>query len=211
MLTPGGVRFDIDETTRAGILKRLAVAERDISHVLEIVFRAPTVISRFEQTGKVSRETASLLGLVGPAARAAGVDLDVRRDHPSGIFRFAQIPVTVNDSGDVMARAFIRSTETMRSLVFLREQLESLPRGPVVREVQKSKPNCFVVSLIEGWRGEICHAAITDAKGDLRFYKMVDPSFHNWMGLAMALRGQPISDFPLCNKSFNLSYCGHDL
>ena len=69
----------------------------------------------------------------------------------------------------------------------------------------------MVVSLVEGWRGEICHVALTDHQGRFARYKVVDPSFHNWMGLAMALRDQQISDFPLCNKSFNLSYCGHDL
>ena len=67
------------------------------------------------------------------------------------------------------------------------------------------------MTLVEGWRGEICHVALTDAQGRFSRYKIVDPSFHNWTGLAMALRNQQISDFPLCNKSFNLSYCGHDL
>ena len=71
--------------------------------------------------------------------------------------------------------------------------------------------NGFVVSLVEGWRGEICHVAMTDNNGRFDHYKVVDPSFHNWMGLAMAMRDEQISDFPLCNKSFNLSYCGHDL
>jgi Ni,Fe-hydrogenase III large subunit len=72
-------------------------------------------------------------------------------------------------------------------------------------------PDSMAVAFTEGWRGEICHTALTDDRGRLRTYKVVDPSFHNWMGLALALRGQQISDFPLCNKSFNLSYCGHDL
>ena len=69
----------------------------------------------------------------------------------------------------------------------------------------------MAVSLIEGWRGEICHVALTDAAGRFERYKVVDPSFHNWMALAEAMPGNQISDFPLCNKSFNLSYAGHDL
>jgi Ni,Fe-hydrogenase III large subunit len=72
-------------------------------------------------------------------------------------------------------------------------------------------PDSLVVSLLEGWRGEICHVAVTDAAGSFTRYKITDPSFHNWIGLAMAMRNEQISDFPLCNKSFNLSYCGHDL
>ena len=77
--------------------------------------------------------------------------------------------------------------------------------------VGPSKPDQVAVALVEGWRGEICHVALTDAQGRFARYKVVDPSFRNWFGLAIAMRGQPISDFPLCNKSFNLSYCGHDL
>jgi Ni,Fe-hydrogenase III large subunit len=73
------------------------------------------------------------------------------------------------------------------------------------------RPESLAVSLVEGWRGEICHVAATGPDGRITFYKITDPSFHNWEGLAMALRGLAISDFPLCNKSFNLSYCGHDL
>ena len=69
----------------------------------------------------------------------------------------------------------------------------------------------LAVALVEGWRGEVCHVALTDAAGHFRRYKIIDPSFHNWTGLALALRGQAISDFPICNKSFNLSYCGFDL
>jgi Ni,Fe-hydrogenase III large subunit len=72
-------------------------------------------------------------------------------------------------------------------------------------------PGSLVVSLVEGWRGEIAHVAVTDARGKFEHYKVKDPSFHNWLGLAMALRDGQISDFPLCNKSFNLSYAGHDL
>lgn len=74
-----------------------------------------------------------------------------------------------------------------------------------------SAPNSIVLSLVEGWRGEIVHMAATDAFGRFAYYKIVDPSFRNWFALGFAMRGQPIMDFPLCNKSFNLSYCGHDL
>jgi Ni,Fe-hydrogenase III large subunit len=84
---------------------------------------------------------------------------------------------------------------------------------PVVTDNQSNKLNLasFGISLTEGWRGEICHAAITDEKGELLIYKIKDPSFHNWLALALAVRNNEISDFPVCNKSFDLSYCGHDL
>ena len=89
------------------------------------------------------------------------------------------------------------------------------PTDPIYVELGPGRgtlaADALLVSLVEGWRGQICHVAITDRNGQFACYKVVDPSFHNWIGLMMALRDQQISDFPLCNKSFNLSYCGHDL
>jgi Ni,Fe-hydrogenase III large subunit len=112
----------------------------------------------------------------------------------------------------------VRWLEIQRSLAFLRERvgtraaaakLEPMRNGRIAGRALE--PDRLAVTLIEGWRGEICHVAITDAEGRFARYKITDPSFHNWMGLALALRDQEISDFPMCNKSFNLSYCGHDL
>jgi Ni,Fe-hydrogenase III large subunit len=135
----------------------------------------------------------------------------VRFDHPSGWFRFAQVPVSVWPDGDVFARARVRWLEIQRSGEFLREQLASAPDGETLSSLPALAPNTLAVALVEGWRGEVCHVALTGPDGRLRRYKITDPSFHNWTGLALALRGQAISDFPVCNKSFNLSYCGFDL
>ena len=178
---------------------------------IELLWSSPSVMARFEETGRLDSKTCEELGLVGPAARAAGVPRDARHDHPAGIFRFHHIPVSTADTGDVLGRAYVRYLEMQRSIVFIREQLAAMPPGPVRSEPTSPAPDRVAVCLIEGWRGEICHVAITDETGRFARYKVVDPSFHNWYGLAMALRDQPISDFPLCNKSFNLSYCGHDL
>jgi Ni,Fe-hydrogenase III large subunit len=99
----------------------------------------------------------------------------------------------------------------MRSVEFVRTQLDSLPAGPTQAAVASLAPDAMSISLVEGWRGEICHIVCTNREGRFDWYKVIDPSFRNWSGLALAMRNQPISDFPLCNKSFNLSYCGHDL
>ena len=99
----------------------------------------------------------------------------------------------------------------MRSLEFLLKLLSSLPKGDIFLPVGPLKVETLAVSLVEGWRGEIMHVGITDSQGVLARYKVKDPSFHNWSALTLAMRNQEISDFPLCNKSFNLSYCGHDL
>jgi len=151
------------------------------------------------------------LGIVGPIARACGERRDVRHDFPIGIFRFSQIPVSTWHTGDVFSRALVRWLEIQRSIQFVRDQAGMIPEGPIQVQGGELRPGLLTVSMVEGWRGEICHVAITDPEGHLARYKIIDPSFHNWFGLAIALRGQQISDFPLCNKSFNLSYCGHDL
>jgi Ni,Fe-hydrogenase III large subunit len=211
LVRPGGVGFDVEETRVAQFQERLERAVGDVTGAVSLLWETPSVLARFEETGVVSRETCDALGLVGPAARACGAERDVRQDFPSGLFRFAHIPVSTWHTGDVFARAHVRWLEIQRSAAFIREQLSALPGGPCREAAGPLPAHSFVVSLAEGWRGEICHVAMTDAAGHFSLYKVVDPSFHNWMGLALALRNQQISDFPLCNKSFNLSYCGHDL
>ena len=211
LISPGGVAFDCEEELAGQLLARLQQALKDISSAVNLLWETPSVMARFENTGTVSSETAEDLGLVGPAARASGLVRDVRYNFPSGIFRFAQIPVSTWGTGDVFGRAYVRWLELQRSLAFIESQIGLLPSGDIVNELKMAAPNSLAVSLVEGWRGEICHVAITDSQGCFSRYKIVDPSFHNWIGLAIAMRNQQISDFPLCNKSFNLSYCGHDL
>ena len=211
LIRPGGVRFGFSSSQIKDFLIRLEKIEQDLKETADLTFNTPTVYSRFEETGILTNETADTLGMVGPAARASGCDRDVRRDHPFGIFRFVQIPAAFVDSGDVMARALLRWLEIQRSLRFLREQLNGLPETALQVEIRSSRSDYAAVSMVEGWRGEIFHLAVTSSKGEIAGYKIVDPSFHNWFGLAAALRGSQISDFPLCNKSFNFSYAGHDL
>ncbi|TNF33737.1 MAG: hydrogenase [Deltaproteobacteria bacterium] len=209
LVVPGGVAFDVADA--ADLLRRLDAIERDATGAVELLWSTPAVRSRFEETGVVATAVAHELGLVGVAARASGVDVDVRAQHPSGIFRMAHIPPAQVESGDVYARASVRWLEAVRSFAFVREQLAALPLGPTRAPVGPLAPSSLVVALAEGWRGEIAHVARTDAGGALASYRVYDPSFHNWSGLGMALRSEAISDFPLCNKSFNLSYCGYDL
>lgn len=211
LVRPGGVGFDVDDAMNAELQKRLSAARRDVTGAANLLWSAASVMARFEETGTVSLETAQALGVIGMAGRASGNDRDVRRDAPSGYFRFAQIPVSTWHTGDAFARAYVRHLEIQRSCEFLLENLPQLPRGAVRRELGPLQPDAIGVSLVEAWRGAVCHVAITDGDGRFAHYKVIDPSFHNWIGLAMSLRDQQISDFPLCNKSFNLSYSGHDL
>jgi Ni,Fe-hydrogenase III large subunit len=211
LVRPGGCGHDLESALGAQLLERLEVALAEVERAATWLWDSATVRSRFENTGTVFAGQAAEIGLVGPAARACGLVRDVRYDQPAGWYRFAQAPIAVWPGGDVLARARVRWLEIQRSGQFLREQLAAAPNGAIRDELAAPAPDALAVALVEGWRGEVCHVALTDAAGRFRRYKITDPSFHNWTGLALALRGQAISDFPLCNKSFNLSYCGFDL
>ena len=211
MIRPGGVAFDLDEERKTELLKRLDVAEKETGSAVKLLWDNSSVMARFEDTGPLPQDVAREIGMVGVAARASGLLRDVRYTHPSGVFSFSQIPVSHFTTGDVFARAYVRWLEIQMSTAFIREQLHKIPTGEIYAPPGVPAPNSISVSMNEGWRGEVCHTAITDKDGHFARYKITDPSFHNWSGLSRAMRGQEISDFPLCNKSFNLSYCGHDL
>ncbi|MFA5262752.1 MAG: NADH-quinone oxidoreductase subunit C [Opitutaceae bacterium] len=211
LVRPGACRHDLETDRLARMLAGLGTAMADVEEAALWLWDAATVRVRFENVGTVFPRQAASLGLVGPAARACGLVRDVRYDHPSGWYRFAQAPIAVWPGGDVLARARVRWLEIQRSGEFIREQLASPPEGGIAESLSAPAPETLAVALVEGWRGEVCHAALTDPAGKFRRYKITDPSFHNWSGLALALRGQAVSDFPICNKSFNLSYCGFDL
>ena len=211
LVRPGGVAFDIAPAMADEMRERLARLSEELNQVLTLMFEAGSVQARLEGVGVVPRAACVERGFVGLVARACELPRDVRHDHPWGIFRFAHIPVATAWAGDVLARALVRRLEIRRSLEFAIEQLGALPKGPVRADCGSLRPNELAVAMVEGWRGEIVHVAVTDSAGRIRRHKVTDPSFHNWPALALAMPGNEISDFPLCNKSFNLSYAGHDL
>lgn len=211
LVRPGGCRHDLERERLSRLGERLGAALAEVERAAAWLWDSASVRTRFENTGTVSAVEAAELGMVGPAARACGLVRDVRYDHPAGWYRLAQAPVAVWPGGDVFARVRVRCLEIQRSGQFLADQLSAAVGGEMRREVAAPARDALAVALVEGWRGEVCHVALTDAAGRFRRYKIVDPSFHNWIGLALALRGQAVSDFPLCNKSFSLSYCGVDL
>lgn len=211
LVRPSRITVDLDDIEAATLRERLAAAARDTRGALGLFFDTPSVLARLEGTGKVDSAEARAVGLVGVAARACNLDRDVRRHHPLGAYRSFQIEPAIKWGGDVHARAAVRQQEIDDSLALVDHTLANLPPGPVTGEIAPLRPNALAVALVEGWRGEILHVALTDVDGRFSRYKIIDPSFHNWAGLALALRDEQISDFPLCNKSFNLSYCGFDL
>ncbi|MCR4341828.1 MAG: hypothetical protein NUW01_18285 [Gemmatimonadaceae bacterium] len=211
LIRPGGVGFDIDEALAQEIERRVRHLETELRQVADLFFGTASVQSRLEGVGIVSRDACLERGFVGPVARACGVARDVRHDHPYGVFRYVQVPVATAWAGDVYSRALVRRLEIQRSIEFVAEQVRAIPKGDLRAPCDGLVPGELVVALEEGWRGEVVHVALTDDGGRIRRHKVVDPSFHNWPALAAAMPGNQISDFPLCNKSFNLSYAGHDL
>jgi Ni,Fe-hydrogenase III large subunit len=211
LIIPGGINCELASADIERFAKKLDAVSRDLDEAVSLFFETPSVLARLEGTGVVTAADARKVGLVGVAARASGLELDVRSQYPYGIYRFSTLPFFTQTGGDCFARAYVRWLEIKQSIPFIREQLQPVKRVQTSDGRRAIQPNLLAISLGEGWRGEICHVAATDERGQFAFYKVVDPSFHNWFGLALAMRNQQISDFPLCNKSFNLSYCGHDL
>jgi Ni,Fe-hydrogenase III large subunit len=186
--------------------------EPDFIEMNNELSRLPSSLSRFERTGTLKYEQLLAIGTVGMSARMNALSRDIRSSHPYGIYReFNHVPV-LKHHGDVYSRVQIRREEVKQSVSYISQMLARVPESESNENLQPQlKPGMFGISLTEGWRGEICHAAITDKSGDLLIYKVKDPSFHNWLALALAVRNNEISDFPISNKSFDLSYCGHDL
>ncbi len=211
LIRPGLNRFPLTPELAERLLQILDIFEPDFTEMNKQLFNLPSALSRFERTGVVSVEDATSIGAVGMAARTSGVFRDIRSSHPSGLYPELQHEVKVKRHGDVYSRVQLRKNEVFQSLGYLRKLLADLPA--ICEKVALSAPGkeLFSLSLVEGWRGEICHCAITGLSGELIQYKIKDPSFHNWLALALSVRNNEISDFPICNKSFNLSYAGHDL
>lgn len=209
---PGYAPYAFTEDLRKQLLGDLAAYERDFLEMSDKIQHFPSVLSRLDRTGVVSKEQVESIGAVGMAAKCAGVCRDTRASHPYGLYASLNVQPVVKEAGDVLARTELRIDEVKQSLAMVRALLEEMPAfSGDIQNVGPLKADSFSLALTEGWRGEICHCAVTGADGELVTYKIKDPSFHNWMALALAVRGNEISDFPICNKSFNLSYCGHDL
>lgn len=211
-LRPGGVRMqlrpEVLETASSGI----ALLARDLKIIDDCFTSAQTVQHRLREVGILSTTQAQALGIVGLAGRASGIDLDARQGMSGGVYGVLPIAPSRRKEGDCWARATIRIAEMHASLVWLaaalaRFRAAALPPPALGRLA----PDSLAIALVEGWRGEVVHCVETGPGGELLHYKVQDPSLRNWMGLAVAVRGNAISDFPICNKSFDLSYCGHDL
>jgi len=193
------------------LLEILDAFEPDFIEMNIELSKLPSSLSRFERTGMLSYDQLLSIGTVGMSARMNALVRDIRISHPYGLYsEFNHEPI-IKHHGDVYSRVQIRKQEVIQSVEYIRQMLNNIPSAEIQEKSLNLIPDSFAISLTEGWRGEICHACITGAKGEMLIYKIKDPSFHNWLALALAVRNNEISDFPVSNKSFDLSYCGHDL
>ncbi len=214
MVCLGGTHYDMDATLQKELLRRLKATWRDARGAVDIMLRDKGVLDRFSNTGTLSYNLAKDIGLVGVAAKACGLMLDARHSMPNLTPAVTLPPIRTAHSNDVLGRALVRSAEVDDSVQIIEKLSHTLPDGTCANfspTIKNTSPPSLVIAAVEGWRGTVFHTALSNTEGQIAWHKMVDPSFHNWIGLALALRNQEISDFPLCNKSFNLSYCGHDL
>lgn len=197
--TPGGARL-LDQPTS----RELNEIKERVEAFTSMTLTQSIVLDRFTGTGVLSLDAARDLGVVGVAARASGVDLDARRDHP--VAGASMPPIVRQSSGDVLARYLVRRDEVAASLAALGEVATSDHAG----HFDATGGSGSGIGIVEGWRGPIVHR-VEVVNGCVTRLKIVDPSFLNWPAVAVALVDTIVPDFPLVNKSFNLSYAGNDL
>lgn len=213
LIKVGGVNFDIDNEMKEKISKMLEEVQTRVDKMMKAMNNNASVLSRLERTGIISTKHAKEIGMVGMAARACSVKIDARK---FGNFSDGKnFEILTTGGGDVHSRFYIRYVEIKQSKKIIENLLKELSvtqpfNHSTIRPFNLS-PNSFVTSITEAWRGELAHTVITDEEGNIATYKIKDPSFNNWLGLAIANRNGQISNFPVCNKSFDLSYCGFDL
>jgi Ni,Fe-hydrogenase III large subunit len=205
---PGGLRIDFDSGKVLALCKAVAGAYAEFSGIAAMILDTPSIQDRFETAGVLHRKVARDLAVVGPVARASGMKLDVRLDHPYGHYKNCQLEVAVKDYGDVMARAQVRIAEAAVSARLIQEAANALPSGDPIVPVN-ARGEVHGLSAVESPRGELCYwlNALDDRL--TRCY-VKSPSFQNWPAMPFAVEGNIIADFPLINKSFNLSYSGCD-
>jgi Ni,Fe-hydrogenase III large subunit/Ni,Fe-hydrogenase III component G len=206
---PGGVGFDLpnDLDLSAELYSILA----DFNEVVDISLQNTMLTDRLEGTGCLTKQTASDHGALGYVARASGVDTDARRDHPFAAYGELDFKVPVYESGDVYARTMIRVKEATQSVALIRQASKRLAPGPLAAPLGQLAPFMPAFGMVEGWRGTIIYWVMVDDTGKLYRVKIKDPSFNNWPALSFAVLKNIVPDFPLCNKSFGLSYSGNDL
>jgi Ni,Fe-hydrogenase III large subunit len=211
-IVPGGVAVDVTAEAKRVIAEECDLLEREV-HLLRGIYEEHAgVQDRFIGAGRIEPKLAAELGLCGLAGRASAQAWDARAQFPVAPYDKLDVRMATYRNGDVAARVIVRFDELFESLRLQREILDHLVHGDeLALSLEELPGNGFGIGMVEGWRGEVLVALHTDAKGNLARVHPHDPSWQNWPALEHAIMGNIVPDFPLINKSFNLSYSGHDL
>ena len=207
---PGGVAADLPESAPRSLLDHYHELEKGVSSLRTIYDNHAGLQDRFREAGTLSQELAENLGAIGMAGRASGIPLDLRVDYPWAPYDRLQAKLVKHSTGDVAGRVQVRFDEIFESLRICRMLLEDFPSGPIHAEWLPAEPGHLGLGLIEGWRGPVMIALESGPDGTIRRCHAHDPSWQNWPLLEHAILSNIVPDFPLINKSFNLSYSGHD-
>lgn len=207
-VVPGGVRKDITEEGAGMIRNRILKLGLDLEGLMHMLTNSASFTDRTESTGVLSHDMAQLLRAVGPVSRASGMRSDVRKDRPYDAYTDLSMKIATSDEGDVYARLKVKANEIVESADLINQCLDRLEGGPIRTDIPAM--DGFGLGLVESPRGELMHA-IHAEDGCIWRYKIRDPSFINWIALENAVSNNIVPDFPLINKSFNLSYGGNDL
>ncbi len=208
----GGVtRYIEDNPEKRDVIRAtLGKVEPAFDTLIEWTLSTSSVLDRLETTGILLEKDARQLGVVGIAARASGIGRDLRRDHPHLIYPFLEYKPVVYKEGDVFARFKVRVDEVAKSLEIIKRLLGQHHGESIVKPIKTLPASSSALGYVEGWRGEIVHWVMTDQTGNIYRWKITDPSIHNWRAVSLAVCGNIVPDFPVINKSFNLSYSGND-
>ncbi len=208
----GGVTLDVTALQLTQVVTELEVLERDFTAIEKILFANASLTERLENTGILTERIAWDHAVVGVVGRASGMDRDIRRDRPFAAYDELQPKVILYRYGDVRARMRVRLDEVHESIRLIREIQRLMPEGPLtVQPMRQPVPGEWAISAVEGWRGEILYMVMAGERGRIHRCKVRDPSFVNWPAIQWAALGNIVPDFPLINKSFNLSNAGNDL
>lgn len=210
--TVGGVTKDISDEKKLHLKEVLLSIRKDFEEVIKIIDDSESVQNRLKGTGTLDKQVGADHGVVGIAARAIGLENDSRVDYPYAAYEnITPLKVSLQTTGDVFARFYVRVSETYASIDLIADALDKLPQGSILNKKElKLEKNTYAISVTEGWRGDIVYFVATDNKGEISRVGVRDASFLNWPAVPYAVVSNIVPDFPLINKSFNLSYSGFD-
>ena len=208
MLRPGGIRRDVDSKDIDRISSEMVSVVKEIEGIADILRRSPSFMDRVQSIGMLSEDDAMALGVVGPIGRASGITCDVRHQRPYELYENVGLKVPSRDKGDVYSRFMVKMDEALESVSMIMRCIGFIDEGPICTELNPI--DGFSMGVVESPRGEIVHC-LNVVEGDVWRYKIRDASFMNWPAIEFATLGYILADFPLINKSLDLSCSGNDI